>query len=109
MTEWCLWVKARVNQAPHLNLIVSQIKVTQHVHFTDLLLNTLDLIVVQLEDLQLLQGVDCRGDGSQSVVAEVELGEPRQVRQRVGERLQLVVVEVKYQKRSQVGNLAHCF
>ena len=88
---------------------MGQVQIIQHDQLGNLLLNPLDLIVVQLEDLQLLQGVDCRGYGSQSVVAEVELGEPRQVRQRVGERLQLVVVEVKYQKRSQVGNLAHCF
>ena len=88
---------------------MGEVQIIQHDQLGNLLLNSLDLIVVQLEDLQLLQGVDCRGDGSQSVVAEVELGEPRQVRQRVGERLQLVVVEVKYQKRSQVRNLAHCF
>ena len=88
---------------------MGEVQIIQHDQLGNLLLNPLDLIVVQLEDLQLLQGVDCRGDGSQSVVAEVELGEPRQVRQRVGERLKLVVVEVKYQKRSQVGNLAHCF
>ena len=50
---------------------MSQIKITQHVHLTDLLLNTLYLIVVQLEDLQFLEAVDGPGHGGQSVVAQV--------------------------------------